>query len=57
MVILNDIIRKLKHALNCNVYLVDDGSIELFGDQRDKVRQYLIDNHLSTKNNIIIHGF
>eukprot|EP00002_Diphylleia_rotans_P012578 TRINITY_DN245_c0_g1_i1.p2 TRINITY_DN245_c0_g1~~TRINITY_DN245_c0_g1_i1.p2 ORF type:complete len:109 (+),score=30.70 TRINITY_DN245_c0_g1_i1:131-457(+) len=58
---LNKLLRAFKKAFNCNGTIVKDEElgevIQLQGDQRRLVFQFLVDEKLSSRENIIIHGF
>ncbi|KAJ8662142.1 translation initiation factor SUI1 [Lichtheimia ornata] len=54
------ILRVLKKQLACNGKLVDDGLgqvVQLSGDQRAKVAEFLIKEGIANKEDIHIHGF
>jgi translation initiation factor 1 len=55
------ILRALKHGLHCNGTITKDPEhgniIQLSGDQRDRVKSFLIDEGICEKNQIIMHGF
>lgn len=57
---LNVIITKLKDLLGCGGTIIKDDDnmiIQLNGDQRDKVNDYLIKNKIVDGDNIIMHGY
>ena len=56
------ILRILKKSLSCNGCINDDDEtlgkvIQLQGDHRGNLRDFLIDQNICTKEDIIIHGF
>jgi translation initiation factor 1 len=54
------ITKKMKHTFHCNGCVHDNesgSSIQLFGDQRQAVKQFLIDNSVAEDSNIMIHGY
>lgn len=55
------ILKAMKNKFNCNGSLhtnqEDKKYIQLFGDQRDGVKKYIIDQKIANSENIIVHGF
>lgn len=49
-------LKKLKHTLCCSAHVEDD-YIYLSGDQREKLKQYIIKNNIIEHSNIVVHGF
>lgn len=53
-----NLFKHFRKQLCCNGSLDEtEKSMLLFGDQREKVKQYLIDRKLCPVNNIKVHGF
>lgn len=48
--------KDLSKKYNCFGFISDD-VIQLSGDQRNNVLQFLISENIATKDNIVIHGF
>ncbi len=48
--------KDLTKKYNCFGF-INDGVIQLSGDQRNNVSNFLISENISTKDNIVIHGF
>ncbi|KAJ4850630.1 hypothetical protein Tsubulata_020095 [Turnera subulata] len=55
------ILKDLKRSLNCNGTIVQDTELgqilQLQGDQRVKVQQFLVTADIAQKENIKVHGF
>jgi translation initiation factor 1 (eIF-1/SUI1) len=49
---IENIVQKLRQELYCRVSV-----IELSGDQRPNIKNYLVDHQLASKDEIIIHGY
>ena len=57
---LTSLLKKMKIIFGCNGSIQEvDGNkfIQLFGDQRLTVKNYLISNSIVDENNIVIHGY
>ncbi len=54
------LLKEMKKTLHCNgsIQKTENGEyIQLFGDQRETVKKFLLDNKISDNINIIIHGY
>jgi translation initiation factor 1 len=55
---LEKITKELKQKLNCRGTIKEDGNVvEFSGDQRNKIKEYLISNGICPESKIKIHGF
>jgi len=53
---LKSLVKKFKKNFNCNGCIINN-VIQLQGDQRLRVKEYLISNKLVDKNSVSVHGF
>lgn len=53
---LKRICRAMRNAFSCNGNVKDD-IIQLQGDQRENIKEWLVIQEITTKDNIIVHGF
>lgn len=56
----NKILKEMKKSFHCNggIQNSDSGKIvQLFGDQRNIAKKFLIDNNIIVEQNIIVHGY
>lgn len=53
---LKKLLSNFKKKFNCNGSL-DNNVIKLSGDQRYKIKQFLIDENIASDDEIVIHGF
>merc|ERR1712168_1506757 len=58
---LKKLAKAFKKEFNCNGTVVEDEQygevIQLSGDQRNNVQQFLVDTSICKKDNIVVHGF
>ena len=57
---LSAILQEMKRKFHCNGSVgKTDGInfIQLFGDQREGAKKFLIENEITTESNVIIHGY
>lgn len=53
---LKKITKNLKKNLNCNAAVIENSKIQLQGDHRTDVRQFLNDQRICPSDTIIMHG-
>ncbi len=57
----NKVLRHFKKTFSCNGFIIDHEElgqiIQLQGDQRDKVSKFLLEEKLTRKANLKLHGF
>lgn len=55
---LNDVSKKFKKSFNCmSTVIKSDNTIKLSGDQRDNIKEFLVNMKLVNEDQIKIHGF
>ena len=56
---LEKMLKEFKKKFACNGHIPTEvtGTIQLFGDKRDEVKNYLIQNKIANDGQIMIHGF
>lgn len=55
---IENITKELRQKFNCRGTIREDGNvIEFSGDQRNKLKEYLINNKICLESKIKIHGF
>lgn len=58
---LKKIVKAMKKKFNCNGVVKEDEKfgtvIQLSGDQRNQIYDFLSENEISSKDNIVIHGY
>jgi len=57
---LKRILKALKKNFSCNGALAKDNDalvIQLSGDQRNNVKDFLVDQEICSENQIVLHGF
>jgi len=54
---LKAIVRYMKRKYGCSGIINDENKLEFSGDQRESFFNFLIEESISKKDNIIIHGF